>query len=277
MSELAGMLLGLGIGPSDQPVANLPQPAQARKALRLVHALTGVDPQVEVDRHPRRNRVLVRLPLERMPAARRRRLFQGPVRVCCQKSFLRGVMVVRGYLGEPPARCHLEAPLGEDAAPLVQALLRRWEVPAGTVRRRGRSVVYVKGAQHVSTCLGLVGASRALLALEGLMVFREVRNDVNRRLNFETANLRRGVESALVQADAVRRLEASGRLAQLPPALRQAAELRLRHPRAGLTELARGSGLGKSALNHRLRRLVNEAERLARPPGPAEAARRGGY
>jgi DNA-binding protein WhiA len=102
-----------------------------------------------------------------------------------------------------------------------------------------------------------MGASRAVVEFEKARVVRDVRGQVNRRLNFETANIDKSIGTALRQITAIERLDDSGRLMELPPALREMASMRRANPDLNLNELARRMRLSKSAVNHRLRRLMD--------------------
>src|SRR5205807_8663517 len=108
--------------------------------------------------------------------------------------------------------------------------------------------------------LSLMGASRAVMEFENARVVREVSGQVNRRLNFETANIDKTIGSAMRQVAAIETLEKSSRLDMLPPALREIARARRAHPDLNLSELAARLKLSKSAVNHRLRRLMEFAE-----------------
>jgi DNA-binding protein WhiA len=122
--------------------------------------------------------------------------------------------------------------------------------------RRGRTVVYIKGQEEVATLLRLTGANRALLDFEAGRVARDVRNRLNRLLNAEEANLDRTVRAADRQLRAIGQLRASGELEHLTDGLREVAEQRRRQPDADLDTLAGSLGISRSAVNHRLRRLV---------------------
>jgi DNA-binding protein WhiA len=190
-----------------------------------------------------------------------------PERPCCRRAFLRGAFLGAGSLTAPHRGYHLEWVLrAAGAAATLASVLETFEVAPGRYRRRGRWVVYLKGAEAIARCLSAIGASRGLLEFQGFRVVQEVRAGVNRRTNTETANLNKSIRSAMEQARQMRRLEADGHLGRLPPALREAAALRLMHPRAGLVELAGRAGLSKSAMNGRLRRLAAWADGLPSTP-----------
>ena len=130
------------------------------------------------------------------------------------------------------------------------------------MQRRGRHVVYLKGQDQVAALLRVVGANRALLEFETGRVGRDVRNRLNRLLNAEEANLGRTVRAADRQLQAIGRLEAAGELNHLGEGLREAAAQRRANPDADLDTLASGLAISRSAMNHRLRRLVELATHL---------------
>jgi len=122
--------------------------------------------------------------------------------------------------------------------------------------------VYLKGAEPIVTFLALVGAHRALLRTEDVRILKEMRNDVNRLVNAETANIHKTATAAAEQVAAVRTLERQRGLDALPPALREIAYLRLENPDVSLRELGELADppLSKSAVYHRVRRLEELAE-----------------
>jgi DNA-binding protein WhiA len=132
-------------------------------------------------------------------------------------------------------------------------------VRAGLSLRRGHHVVYLKGQEEIVALLGLVGANRGVLELETQRVGRDVRSRLNRLLNAEEANLGRTVRAADRQLAAIERLERDGTMARLAPSLRETAAMRRRMPDADLDTLASAAGVSRSAVNHRLRRLVELA------------------
>ena len=133
--------------------------------------------------------------------------------------------------------------------------------------RRQRHVVYLKGGEEIATLLRLAGANRSLLDFEASRVGREVRNRLNRLLNAEEANLGRTVRAADRQLQAITELESTGLLGNLPQALLETARERRRQPEADLDTLASALGISRSAVNHRLRRLVSLAESEDGPHG----------
>lgn len=179
---------------------------------------------------------------------------------CDRRAFLRGVLL-SGSISLTRSGPHVEFVFEDDArAHELARALSEMEMRPGLQSRRGRSVVYLKGREQLGTLLRLTGANRALLDLESDRVARDVRNRLNRLLNAEEANLGRTVRAADRQLQAINRLEATGELDQLPEALRETALQRRRQPDADLDALAIALGVSRSAVNHRLRRLVALAD-----------------
>jgi DNA-binding transcriptional regulator WhiA len=185
----------------------------------------------------------------------------GQSATCDRRSFLRGVLLGSSSLSLGAGGPHIEFVFrtARDAAAL-QRRLAESGVRAARLLRRDRHVLYLKGHEEVATLLRLVGANRALLDFETARVGRDVRNRVNRLLNAEEANLARTVRAADRQLQAIAELASTGRLERLPRGLREAAAQRRAHPDADLDALATGLGISRSAVNHRLRRLVEMAE-----------------
>jgi DNA-binding protein WhiA len=179
---------------------------------------------------------------------------------CDRRAFLRGVLLGTGSISFGASGPHVEFVLADRvAAEELQAALASVEVRALRSERRGRHVVYLKGQEEIVALLRLVGANRGVLELETHRVGRDVRSRLNRLLNAEGANVGRTVRAADRQLSAIDRLEADGRLAAMPPALRDTAAMRRRMPDADLDALAAALGVSRSAVNHRLRRLVELA------------------
>lgn len=179
---------------------------------------------------------------------------------CDRRSYLRGALLGAGSISFGRSGTHVEFVLPDDEAGItLQAALASVDVRALRSHRRGRSVVYLKGQEEVAALLRLVGANRGLLELETHRVGADVRARLNRLLNAEEANLDRTVRAADRQLSAISRLETSGILPRLGQGLRDTAATRRRMPDADLDTLASALGVSRSAVNHRLRRLVELA------------------
>jgi len=182
---------------------------------------------------------------------------------CCRAAYLRGAFLGGGSVNRPEARCHLEitaksAALGR----ALHTLLRRLHFPVGMTDRRETYVVYLKESDAVMDFLALIGAEEAAEEIEVARNLKEVRAQVNRLVNVETANLQRAVDAAADQLAAIERLAAAGRLAALSEELRETAEMRRAHPEISMTELAALCHISKSGMSHRLRKLCTMAEEV---------------
>lgn len=190
----------------------------------------------------------------------------GIAKACDRRAFLRGVLLGAGSISGGRGGPHVEFVFTDRArANDLRRVLAQSEVQAPLMQRRGRHVVYLKGQEPIAALLQLTGANRALLEFETSRVSRDVQNRLNRLLNAEEANLGRTVRAADRQLQAIARLEAAGELDELPDGLREAAAQRRRQPDADLDTLATGLGIGRSAMNHRLRRLVELAAESTSP------------
>ena len=191
---------------------------------------------------------------------------------CCRSAFLRGCLLGSGSANSPQREANLEIVSSYQAfADDLTRLLSDMDFHPGQRLRRGSYVVYLKGRDEVAGLLALAGAHEAALLVEEQSVVKEVRSRANRLANCDSANLRRTSKASSRQLEAIAALERSGRLSSLPAALREMAELRETYPYMNLAELAEaaGGGLSRSAVNHRLRRLLEAAERQGpkRPGG----------
>jgi cell division protein WhiA len=183
-------------------------------------------------------------------------------RACCRAAYVRGALLAAGSVSPPPTP-HLElrterreaAEFLRDAAAAEGLALR--------VHERGdHALAYAKGIDRIAGVLALAGASDAALALEERAVVGETKARANRLTNADHANLVRTSRAAHAQLEAVRRLAHERRLDELSPRLREAAELRLRHPSLPLRELALKCrpAASKAAVHRRLQRLIRLAE-----------------
>src|SRR5258708_10519778 len=235
-------VVGAWGGPCGAPPLTLriPRNAVARKVVHLAKVAGGRVETVRKGATEKRPSYRLRLTL---PAGR------GSADGCCARAILRGAFLARGVLGNPADAYHLEMAVPVGAATLVTAGAARAGVALKRTTRRGRMISYLKGAEPISRMLGLMGANRAAMRFEHDRILRDMRSQANRRPNSETANMDKRLRAALQQREAIRRLKArDNRLQSLPPALREVAELRLAHPRAGLRALGELAQASKAAV-----------------------------
>jgi DNA-binding transcriptional ArsR family regulator len=192
----------------------------------------------------------------------------------CRTAYLRGRFLAHGSLSLASGRTHLEFVLPPEEARQLCDQLDQLEMPAHWRLRRGRGVVTWKSVETVVTFLKVLGGGSSLLELESRQVSRSVRGDLNRVINAESANLGRAVAAAARQLEAIATLEADGRLAEQPYAVRLVADARREVPEATFTDLAERLGLHRSAVQ----RALDRVERLALHPdeGVGQRGRRRG-
>ena len=184
---------------------------------------------------------------------------------CCQIAFLRGAFLCVGSMSDPGKGYHLELVCGlQPQALQLQELLAGFEIEARIVRRKKYFVVYIKEGAGISDFLNVTEAHVALMEFENSRVVRDVRNTVNRRVNCETANIAKTVNAAARQVEDILWLQQKYGLENLPDGLRQMAQVRLEHPDAPLKELGTylDPPVGKSGVNHRLRKLCELADSI---------------
>jgi DNA-binding protein WhiA len=249
--------------------------AVARKVVRLGRAM-HMDAKYQATKTRKRMSFFIELALPPglAPAFAQLPARAVPDAACDRKAMLRGLFLGCGSVNAPSTRYHLElvAPTASWAASIVE-LADSAGVKAGITERAGQAVVYVKEGDAIVRLLSIMGASRAVMEFENVRVVREVSGEVNRRLNFETANIGKAIGSGMRQVAAIESLKVSGTLDELPSALREMARWRSAHPQLNLGELAARMNLSKSAVNHRLRRLL-EVAGAGSPAGSDKPARR---
>lgn len=184
---------------------------------------------------------------------------------CCKRAFLRGTFLASGSVSNPQKSYHFEISEPEQgrAEQLVE-LIRSFEVDAKSIVRKNYYVVYVKEGAQVAELLNIMEAHRALMQFENVRIVKDVRNSVNRQVNCETANLSKTVNAARKQYEDIILIRDRVGLHTLSEALEEVAQLRLEYPEASLIELGDmlNPKLGKSGVNHRLKKLSEYAESL---------------
>lgn len=184
---------------------------------------------------------------------------------CCRRAFLRGAFLSVGSMSDPAKGYHLEFDCdSEDKAQQLRDIIADFGIEAKIILRKKYYVVYLKEGSGIVDLLNVCGAPVSLMNLENTRILKEMRNTVNRRVNCETANIAKTVTAAARQVEDIEYLSAHYGLQNLPEALREMAEVRLDNPDAPLKELGGyfNPPIGKSGVNHRLRKLSELAEKL---------------
>lgn len=188
---------------------------------------------------------------------------------CCVGAFLRGAFLSCGTVSDPQKDYHLEFPvpfmnLARDLCALIGEIYELGFQP-GMLQRRGAYVVYLKGSERIADFLTFMGAGNAAMELMQTKIVKEVRNNVNRKINFETANLGKTAQAAAAQVLAIEKILASPRgIHALPEDLQELAMLRYRSPEMSLRELGDtlSEPLSRSGINHRLQRIVDFSKEI---------------
>lgn len=207
------------------------------------------------------------------------------VKSCCRRAFLRGAFLTAGSMSNPKKSYHFEIVCwGSEWAQQIKGQFRHFSLDAKVVSRKNHEIVYLKEGEQIVDALNIMGAHTALMDLENVRIIKEMRNDINRRVNCETANINKTVHAAYRQQGAIRFLQQRGVIPRLSRQLQEIALLRMEHPEATIQELGTmcSPQVGKSGVNHRLRKLEEAAKQMGYEKGATahadeEAAKQMGY
>ena len=186
-------------------------------------------------------------------------------RECCKRAFIRGAFLAAGSVSDPVKTYHFEIVcLSEAKAKQLQMIMETFNINARVIKRRKYFVVYVKDSSQVVDLLNIMGAYNALMDMENVRIVKDMRNNVNRKVNCETANINKTVSAAVKQIEDIRFIQMSSAFDELPESLQEMAELRVRYPEATLAELGQllDTPVGKSGVNHRLKKISLFADEL---------------
>lgn len=184
---------------------------------------------------------------------------------CCKRAFLRGAFLGAGSMSDPRKGYHLEFVCNrEEQAEQLQQVIHKFDIEAKIVLRKKYYVVYLKEGSAIVDLLNVCEAPVSLMNLENTRILKEMRNSVNRRVNCETANISKTVNAAARQIEDIEYIREYYGFEKLSGALREMAEVRLENPDAPLKELGEylTPTVGKSGVNHRLRKLSELADKL---------------
>lgn len=177
-----------------------------------------------------------------------------------KRGFFRG-----GSISNPEKTYHLEfVTHNEEYAKDLSNLINSYNLNSKVIKRKNSYIIYLKEGEQIVDLLNIIGAHASLLELENVRIMKEMRNNVNRLVNCETANLSKTVNAAVRQVESIKFIEREIGLGRLPKNLRDVAELRIKYPDESLRELGKmlNPPVGKSGVNHRLRRIEKIADEL---------------
>lgn len=178
------------------------------------------------------------------------------------KSLVRGCFLGGGSLNNPNNKYHLEILFSTiKNANFILEVLRAFGIEAKILERKNSTSIYIKEAEEISKILAFIGAGKSVLNFEEIRVMRDTRNNINRLVNCETANLNKTINASVEQIEHIEYLRKIGKFDGLPENLKEIANLRQEHPDASLVQLGEmlENPIGKSGVNHRLKRICEIA------------------
>lgn len=184
---------------------------------------------------------------------------------CCRGSYVRGMFLAAGSVSDPKKQYHMEFDIKHKGyAEKLCQVLKRTGIASKITERKGRSVVYIKEYSGIADCLGIMGAVGTAMEIYNISIEKEFRNNANRQSNCEVANIDKITKAATLQIEAIKKIEKKMGLSELPETLQEIARLRKEYPDESLKELGErlSPPIGKSGVNHRLKRIVEIAETL---------------
>lgn len=184
---------------------------------------------------------------------------------CCRRAFLRGVFLSIGSLTDPQKDYHLEIPVSDEAtADIISGLIADFDIETKKILRKKQYVIYVKDSEKIVDFLNVIEAHVALMDMENVRILKDVRNTVNRRVNCDTANIKKAVAAAAKQCEDIRYIEKTIGWNEVDEALVYTAKLRMENPDATLAELValHEKKVSKSGINHRLSKISEIAQKL---------------
>ncbi len=181
-------------------------------------------------------------------------------RLCIREAFIKS-----GSMNDPNKKYHLQIMFRtKKKAEEMQKLLENFYIHPRIIKKENNYMLYLKDGEEISQFLALIGANNTVLKFEEIRVIKEKRNDINRLVNCETANLNKTINAAVKQIEDIKLIKTKGKFAALPENLQEIADLRIKNPDLSLVELGKllKEPIGKSGVNHRLKKISTIAEEL---------------
>ena len=181
-------------------------------------------------------------------------------RLCIREAFIQS-----GSMNDPNKKYHLQIMFKtKKKAEEMQTLLTNFNIHAKSIKKEKEYMLYIKEGEEISNFLALIGANKSVIKFEEVRVLKETRNDINRLVNCETANLNKTINAAVKQIEDIKLIKKKNKFNSLPEGLKEIAEVRLNNPDMPLAELGKqlSKSIGKSGVNHRLKKISMIAEEL---------------
>ena len=181
------------------------------------------------------------------------------------RAYVRGCFLGSGSINNPENKYHIEFIVKDrNIADEILQILNKYNIHFKKLEKENAVSLYSKDGEEISKFLAFIGANLSVLKFEDIRVYRDMRNNVNRIVNCETANLSKTVNAAVKQIDAINKLKESGKYNSLSENLKEIAELRIKYPDVSLVELGKmlNPPIGKSGVNHRMKAILKLVEEL---------------
>lgn len=184
---------------------------------------------------------------------------------CCRKAFIRGAFIATGSISDPNKFYHYELVCNEqNDAQCLKDMLNHYNLDAKVIERKKHYVVYIKEGELITDCLNVMGAVVSQMELYNVMILKGISNDINRKVNCETANLNKTISAALKQIKDIEYIRDTVGLGYLKPSLEEVACVRLENTDSSLSDIGKmlEPPVGKSGVNHRLKKISEIAAGL---------------
>lgn len=182
-----------------------------------------------------------------------------------QKAIVRGTFMASGSINDPNKKYHLEIIFdSKENARYVFYIIEKFKIDCKLIKRKEKYSLYIKDGEEISKFLALIGASKSVMKYEEIRIVREMRNNVNRIVNCETANINKTINVAVSQIADIKYIQEKNKFEELPNNLKEIANLRIENPESSLVELGKmlKNPIGKSGVNHRLKKIQEIANEL---------------
>ena len=184
---------------------------------------------------------------------------------CCKKAYIKGAFLTNGSVSDPNKAYHLEFSMHNEELSLQMInQINDFGLNSKSIMRKSNYVVYLKESDQIADLLNIIGAHKNLLEFENVRVLKDIRNNVNRRVNFESDNIRKTISAAKTQTEKILHIKNTKGLSYLSNELRELAEIRLEHNDYSLKEIGElfNPKLSKSCVNHRLRKICSISDNI---------------
>lgn len=185
--------------------------------------------------------------------------------ICCKRAYIRGAFICVGSLCNPEKTYHMEfVDTNKHHALQLRDIINSFNIDSKVIERKNHFIVYIKEGEQIVDILNIISAHKSLMKLENVRILKDVRNNVNRIVNCETANLGKVISASVKQREDIKYIQKIVGLNHLSKQLQEAANIRLKYPDLSLRELGEMlvPPVGKSGVNHRLKKISSIAEKL---------------